>query len=101
MAKVTKTRSYPSDHVDRCYKAAEAALPGAGFKIWKTRPVGWLIMARQEGPEGLIEANLAARPGAGATVTLTLSGESSSEATLSGLAGKIFGELEASLGAAS
>jgi hypothetical protein len=101
MAKVTETRSYHAHHVDRCYKAAEAALPGAGFKIWKTRPIGWLIMARREGSEGLIEANVAARPGAGATVTLTLSGESSSEAALSELVRKIFGELESSLGAAS
>ena len=101
MAKVTETRSYPTHPVDRCYQAAEAALPGSGFKVWKTRPVAWLIMARREGPAGLVEANLAARPGVGATVTLTLSGESSSEAALHGLAGKIFGELEDSLSAAS
>jgi hypothetical protein len=95
MAKVTETRSYPGHDVNRCYKSAESALPSAGFKIWKTRPVGWLIMARREEPGSMVEANLAARPGA--TVTLTLSAEASGETALHELAEMILGRLEASL----
>lgn len=95
VSKLNESRSYAGKTADQCYSAAETALPEAGFRIWKKRPVGWLVMGRMEGPEGLVEATLAARPGA--AVTLALAGERASDEALKALSVRIFAALEAEL----
>jgi hypothetical protein len=95
MSKVTETRTYEGKSADDCFVAAKAALPKAGFKVWKTREIGWLVMADREEAGGTVRANFASRPGA--VTTLALSGEETPEETLSTIADEIFAAFEAEL----
>jgi hypothetical protein len=96
MPKMTETRTYANKSADDCFVAANAALPKAGFEVWKTRKIGWLVMANCEDPRGTMKANIASHPGA--VVTLALSGEGVSEEALRAVAEDIFVAFEAELG---
>ena len=95
MAHYEETRTYPNWSSEACFAAAQKSLPLAGFPVWKTRPIAWLVLAqRKEGAEtinGNISCLVAGR------VTLARGGDQTSEATLKHYAGQIFEKLEAQL----
>ena len=45
MPQITESRTYAGKSADACFTAAKAVLPRLGFGIWKTREIGWLVMA--------------------------------------------------------
>jgi hypothetical protein len=96
MAKVMESRNYPGKSPDDCFDAAKVALPKAGFEIWKLRPIAWLVLANRQTPEGVAKANLAFRPGAAGTLTLT--GDRLSQETLQAMAAEAMVALDAELG---
>jgi len=97
MARIRQTREYEGRTADQGYAAAEKAFSNAGFEIWKRRPLGWLLMAKREGPKGTIQANVACRPGRRAIVLLTLESDHDSEPELHDLAKEILSEVNSQL----
>jgi hypothetical protein len=95
MTQATITRNYPGKSPDALFAAALDAMPKAGFQVWKKRPLGWLVLAKRKVPEGLVQVNLAFRPGAAATLSLT--GEGVSGQTLEALGAEALTALEAAL----
>ncbi len=59
---------------DDAFQISERAIQEVGFEIWKTRPIGWLIIANQSGGGGL-QATISIRPGTGAAVTIAVKGD--------------------------
>ena len=59
---------------DAAFQIAEKTIQEVGFEIWKTRPIGWLIIANQSGSGGL-QATISIRPSTGAAVTIALKGD--------------------------
>ncbi len=96
MPRITETRTYVGKSADECFAAAKAALPAVGFEIWKTREIGWLVMANREESGGTVKANFASRPGA--AVTIALSGEGITEEALKIIAEEVFAAFEVALG---
>jgi hypothetical protein len=96
MAQVAESRTYAGKSPDDCFAAAKSALSKTGFEIWKTRQIGWLVMANRKGRRGTVSANCTSRPGA--AVTLTLSGEEIQEADLRAIAEEVLAVLTAELG---
>lgn len=95
MAQTTVTRNYPGKSPDALFAAALTAMPKAGFQVWKKRPIGWLVLAKRRVPEGLVQVNLAFRPGAAATLSLT--GEGVPSETLKALSDEALAALDAAL----
>jgi hypothetical protein len=77
------------------FAAALTAMANAGFQVWKKRPIGWLVLAKRKVPEGLVQVNLAFRPGAAATLSLT--GDGVPSETLHALGEQAFAALDAAL----
>jgi hypothetical protein len=94
VARYEASRTY-SNSADDCFAAIQAALPAAGFAVWKTRPIAWLALGKRSAAEDTISANMSARPGG--RVTLAMSGEHTSEEVISSLAQQVWAALEARL----
>lgn len=92
MARYEESRTYPNASSAVCFAAAEKALPLAGFPIWKTRQIAWLVLSqRKEGAE-IINGNISClTPG---KVTLAMGGDHASEETLKQYAIQIFEKLD-------
>lgn len=73
---------------DGAFQIAEKAIQEVGFEIWKTRPIGWLIIANQSGGGGL-QATICIRPGGGAAVNIALKGDAD-EAAMQAIADQFF-----------
>lgn len=93
MARIQETATLSGKNADVSYAAAERVLTSAGYELIKKRPMAWLLVGRRQGPEGTIDANFAARPGAAAGVTLSVSSEELGEAALKAVAQQILAEL--------
>jgi len=76
----------PPAPLDNIFQAGLRALTGAGFTLWKTRPLGWFPIARRGEGAAAVEANLSVRGADAPMVSLGLSAEGLSQADLSGLA---------------
>lgn len=88
MARHEETRSYPHMSSDQCFQAAEKALPLAGFEVYKTRPIAWLVLSKHMDGIDTVNANMMARPGG--TVTLSIGGDKFNEEAIRAYAQKIF-----------
>jgi len=75
MTTYAEDRSYPEYSADEAFRKLIQALPGMGYAVWKTRSIGWLIIANRELQQGKINASLALRPGTGAHLNLSLASE--------------------------
>jgi hypothetical protein len=73
------------------------ALIQHGFHIWKTRPIGWLVIAQRGSAQGDLKATVTARPGAATTVTLSLEGASLTDHELEATAQTLFEALKDAL----
>ncbi len=91
MARYEESRTY-SNSTDDCFAAIRAALPEAGFTVWKTRPIAWLALGKRSTAEDTISANMSARPGG--RVTLAMSGDHTSEDMIQNLAQQVWAALE-------
>ncbi len=91
------SRTFAGKTAERCFAAALEALPEAGFSVWKSRPLAWFVIANKANAEREVRANLAARPGRDAVVTLSLSSNSGSEGDLAAIAREIMAVIEAKL----
>ena len=67
--------TYPNFNADEAFKILVAAIPDMGYTIWKTRPLGWLIMANRETDQGIIHLSLSLRPGPTTELNLSLASE--------------------------
>jgi hypothetical protein len=95
MAKIQKIKAYSGKSPDGCFEKFAQAFESAGFEIFKTREIAWLVMAHKQVEKGLIEASLGARPPASnANITLTIRNSESTREELEPLSVKIFTELE-------
>ncbi len=97
MSKIEITRTYAYVSADACFVAAKEALARVDFEIWKTRPIGWLVMAHLQTAEGKINATVAVRPGTGADLTFSLVGETLAEDDLRSIAEEALTFLDDSL----
>jgi hypothetical protein len=57
-------------------------LPELGYEIWKTRPLGWLVIANRELPEGKLNATITFPPGVRTILSISLACETIMEDTL-------------------
>lgn len=89
--------SYPSLSPDDAYRLAQSVLPDAGFTIWKERPIGWLLMANYQTNEGVINATISFRPGAGTAMSLSLASEDHSEQELRQIAERFLALFESKI----
>jgi len=97
MASLEQTKTYSNKSVDDCFSAAPGALTGAGFELFKSRPIGWLVMSQLTGNEGYITGNISIRPGVETGVTLVISGNKASQETVDNLAQKVWSKLDEGL----
>jgi hypothetical protein len=95
MAHYEETRNYPNATSATCFAAAEKSLPLAGFTVWKTRPIAWLVLARHKEGSQVVSANVSC-PVAG-RVTLAMGSEQVPQESLRQYAVWIFERLEAQL----
>jgi len=95
MPKVRKTKSYNGISPDTCFLAFQNAFKNAGFEVWKTREIAWLVMAKKVESGGSIDASFGSRPpGSNASVILSLSSEEIENDRLTTYSNNIFQELE-------
>jgi Tfp pilus assembly protein PilX len=97
MAVIRSTTEYDDTSANEGFQAAEAAFRQAEFEIWKSRPQGWLAMAKLQDPKGVIQANFACRPGATTSVTLTLKSDAHEEEALREYSERLFALVDAQL----
>ena len=64
------------------YESLLESLPELGYEIWKTRPLGWLVMANRELPEGKLNATLTFPPGIKTVLSISLASEAMEQAIL-------------------
>jgi hypothetical protein len=64
------------------YESLLELLPELGYEIWKTRPLGWLVMANCELPEGKLNATLTFPPGIKTVLSISLASEAMEHAAL-------------------
>jgi hypothetical protein len=95
MPKIQKIKIFNGKSPDECFENFPNAFLGAGFEIFKTREIAWLVMAHKNNEKGLIEASLGARPPASsANVTLSISGTDFTREELESYASTVLSELE-------
>lgn len=97
MANITETRNYERKPTNDCYQACLSAIPKAGFKVWKERPIAWLVLATKDVNGKTVEANLSVRFGPGSPVTVNIRSENLAEADLRPFVEELFAEIELSL----
>jgi hypothetical protein len=97
MTQVKEARKFPHS-AQRCFEACKDGFPLAGFPIWKTREIAYLVMANRVQDGQTISATALIMGDSPAEVTLSVSGEGLSEAELKGWSERLFSTLEASLG---
>lgn len=97
MANITETRNFAGKPTNDCYQACVAAIPKAGFKVWKERPLGWLVLATREVNGTKVEANLSVRFGADNPVTISVSSDNLAEAELRPFVEQLFAEVQSGL----
>ena len=93
MASIEQELHFPGKTPQELYKAALEAYPKAGFKIWKTRELAYLVMANTTNGNVTINSNIIARYNAPAV--LNLSSEELDENALKPHAEKIVSEIYA------
>jgi hypothetical protein len=99
MPKVRITKSYSGISPDTCFEHFQEAFQKAGFEVWKTREIAWLVMGKKTEGGGLIEATIGSRPpGSNASVTLSVSSDEIEHNVLANHSDHIFAELEKLLG---
>jgi hypothetical protein len=94
VAKIENSRAFAGKSTDQLYSGFEAAYGKAGFKVWKSRPIAWLALAKKTDPAGEIQSTLSARLGNPASVTLVMMSEAHDEAYLRSLAEQIWQALQ-------
>ncbi len=93
MAEVVKSGDFPSQTPNEAFEACLESIQEMGFEIWKTRPVGGLIIANgKEGMDG-IQATITIRPGTGAAVNVSLRSTSVDEGQLVAIADRLLDSL--------
>ena len=97
MAVIRNTKEYDGISANEGFQVAEAAFRQADFDVWKSRPQGWLAMAKFQDTKGVIQANFACRPGATTSVTLTLKSEVHEEEELQEHSERLFAFVDAQL----
>ena len=71
MPTFAENRTYPNLSADQAFEILVGALPEMGYVIWKTRPIGWLIMANRETGQGRLNVSVALRPGTDTVLTFS------------------------------
>ena len=84
--------------LDEAFQVGLRVLQGAGFELWKTRPLGWFAIARRRQDQTVLEANLAVRGGGPIQVSLGLSADNFPEAELTGIAAELLQTISAQVG---
>ncbi len=95
MAHYEETRTYPNWSSAACFAAAEKSLPQAGFSVWKTRRIAWLVLARRKEGSDVINANISCL--VAGRVTLAMGCDRYAQEALRQYAGQIFEKYEAEL----
>jgi len=90
MAAVQETRDFSTLDADQAYQAADLAFQQAGFTVWKRRPLGWIVLAKLEKADLVVNANAACRPGNKSSITLSLDSTTAAEADLKALSDSLF-----------
>jgi len=82
LAKISITQEYSGLTADDCFNHAVTALTQSGYEIFKKRDFAWLVIGKMTTSNGVIEANISARPGKVAITTFILSSDSIKEESL-------------------
>jgi hypothetical protein len=93
MAQVQIERKYKQS-ASSCYEALLNGLPKAGFTIWKTREIAYLILANRQEDGKVISASVMISGFSPASLTLTLSGDDFGEDQLKQYSEKILEVVE-------
>jgi hypothetical protein len=94
MSTYAEDRSYSKHNADEAFQILVRTLPEMGFAVWKTRPIGWLIIANRETESGKLNLTISLRPGAGAQMNASLACESLSEEDLQTRLGEILNQID-------
>lgn len=84
MPTYSENKTYSNHSADDAFQLLVRALPEMGYAVWKTRPIGWLIIANREVEKGKLNATVSLRPGTGAVMNLSLASETLTEDELKG-----------------
>ena len=95
MPRYEETRTYGARTSADCFEVAKQALPEAGFDVWKTRPIAWLVLSRRKEDADTIHANVSCL--AAGRMTLAMGADTASEEALKAYAHQIFSACEARL----
>jgi hypothetical protein len=79
MPNIGEEKTYAGITADEGFKLALEVLPLTGFEIWKTRPMGWLIITNRETQSGAVNATVAFRPGTETAMTISLASDTAPE----------------------
>ena len=79
MSNIGEEKTYAGITGDEGFKLALEVFPLTGFEIWKTRPIGWLIIANRQTQSGVVNATVAFRSGAETMMTISLASDASPE----------------------
>lgn len=95
MPKARIEKSLDGKSPDDCFNLAPTAFVNAGFSIFKTREIAWLVIAHRKENNTLIEASIGARPpGNCAQVVVSVSSTDIDKDILQAHAENILQELE-------
>lgn len=98
MADVRQDAILEGADLDEAFEVGLKVLQGAGFELWKTRPLGWFAIARRRQDQIVLEANLAVRGKGPTQVSLGLSADNLTEAALASIAAELLQTITAQLG---
>jgi len=94
MPTYAENRTYANHNADEAFQILVRTLPEMGYAVWKTRPIGWLIIANRDTAGARLNATLSLRPGAGAQLNLSLASDSLSEEELAANAKQLLDQVD-------
>jgi hypothetical protein len=94
---IQQTRKFTGVSTDESFEAGQKALQSAGFRIWKTRPLAWFLIAHLEAQGTRITANLGCRPGTEISIRLSLTAGDLDESKLEEISDRIYEYLQIEL----
>lgn len=98
MAEQAQTTAFENVSSEAAFQAALQALAPFGFSVWKTRPIGGLIIANGAVEGNTAQATVTVRVGTSTEVGVSVRSDSAGEEQLEAFLNQYFDALRAELG---
>jgi hypothetical protein len=97
MPETVRTHEYDSIESGSLFEISTAVLKALGLDIWKTRPIGGLIIANGTVSGKPIQATVTVRPARTTAATFSVRGDLADENELQDLADRFFGGIQTAI----